>query len=89
MKVEKKPIIERVSLEISILHSCVFFFIWTIVFTVDRRRQEMEKTMQKLTKKQTKTMAHFERAKREEVAALIQVAFQNFLAKEKLCHERH
>ena len=34
-------------------------------------------------------MAHFERAKREEVAALIQVAFQKILAKEKLCHERH
>ena len=49
-----------------------------------RERQEMEKKMRKLIK----TMDHFERAKREEVAPLIQAAFQRCLAEEKLHHER-
>ncbi|KAD4179657.1 hypothetical protein R6Q59_032001 [Mikania micrantha] len=49
-----------------------------------RERQEMEKKMQKLIK----TMDHFERAKREEAAPLIEAAFQNRLAEEKLLHER-
>ncbi|KAI3754987.1 hypothetical protein L1987_54779 [Smallanthus sonchifolius] len=49
-----------------------------------RERQEMEKKMQKLIK----TMDHFERAKREEAAPLIETAFQNRLAEEKVLHER-
>lgn len=49
-----------------------------------RERQEMEKKMQKLIK----TMDHFERAKREEAAPLIEAAFQRRLAEEKLLHER-
>ncbi|KAJ9546054.1 hypothetical protein OSB04_025761 [Centaurea solstitialis] len=49
-----------------------------------RKRQEMEKKMQKLIK----TMDHFERAKREEAAPLIGAAFQRRLAEEKLLHER-
>ncbi|PWA69667.1 eukaryotic translation initiation factor 3 subunit A [Artemisia annua] len=49
-----------------------------------RERQEMEKKMQKLTK----TMDHFERAKREEAAPLIEAAFQRRLADEQLLHER-
>ncbi|KAM0016340.1 putative proteasome component (PCI) domain, eukaryotic translation initiation factor 3 subunit A [Helianthus debilis subsp. tardiflorus] len=48
-----------------------------------RERQEMEKKMQKLIK----TMDHFERAKREEAAPLIEAAFQNRLAEEKDLHE--
>ncbi|KAK9073903.1 hypothetical protein SSX86_006497 [Deinandra increscens subsp. villosa] len=48
-----------------------------------RERQEMEKKMQKLTK----TLDHFERAKREEAAPLIEAAFQNRLAEERLLHE--
>lgn len=48
-----------------------------------RERQEMEKKMQKLIK----TMDHFERAKREEAAPLIEAAFQSRLAEEKLLHE--
>ncbi|CAH1419341.1 unnamed protein product [Lactuca virosa] len=49
-----------------------------------RERQEMEKKMQKLIK----TMDHFERAKREEAAPLIEAAFQRCLAEDKLRHER-
>nr|XP_043635306.1 eukaryotic translation initiation factor 3 subunit A-like [Erigeron canadensis] len=49
-----------------------------------RERQEMEKKMQKLIK----TMDHFERAKREEAAPLIEAAFRRRLAEEKLLHER-
>ncbi|MFS7919180.1 putative proteasome component (PCI) domain, eukaryotic translation initiation factor 3 subunit A [Helianthus anomalus] len=49
-----------------------------------RERQEMEKKMQKLIK----TMDHFERAKREEAAPLIEAAFQSRSAEEKLLHER-
>nr|GEV18039.1 eukaryotic translation initiation factor 3 subunit A-like [Tanacetum cinerariifolium] len=49
-----------------------------------RERQEMEKKMQKLIK----TMDHFERAKREEAAPLIEAAFQRRLADEQLLHER-
>ncbi|KAM0014546.1 putative proteasome component (PCI) domain, eukaryotic translation initiation factor 3 subunit A [Helianthus debilis subsp. tardiflorus] len=49
-----------------------------------REQQEMEKKMQKLIK----TMDHFERAKREEAAPLIEAAFQSRLAEEKLLHER-
>ncbi|XP_076927506.1 eukaryotic translation initiation factor 3 subunit A [Bidens hawaiensis] len=49
-----------------------------------RERQEMEKKMQKLIK----TMDHFERAKREEAAPLIEAAFHKRLAEEKLLHER-
>ncbi|KAI7740213.1 hypothetical protein M8C21_008366 [Ambrosia artemisiifolia] len=49
-----------------------------------RERQEMEKKLQKLIK----TMDHFERAKREEAAPLIEAAFQNRLAEEKVLHER-
>ncbi|KAL7591610.1 hypothetical protein Lser_V15G33844 [Lactuca serriola] len=49
-----------------------------------RERQEMEKKMQKLIK----TMDHFERAKREEAAPLIEAAFQRCLAEEKIRHER-
>ncbi|KAL7584708.1 hypothetical protein Lser_V15G44180 [Lactuca serriola] len=41
-----------------------------------RERQEMEKKMQKLIK----TMDHFERAKREEAAPLIEASFQRCLA---------
>lgn len=49
-----------------------------------RERQETEKKMQKLIK----TMDHFERAKREEAAPLIEAAFQRRLADEQLLHER-
>ncbi|XP_071733632.1 eukaryotic translation initiation factor 3 subunit A-like [Rutidosis leptorrhynchoides] len=49
-----------------------------------RERQEMEKKMQKLIK----TMDHFERAKREEAAPLIEQAFQKRLTEEKKLHER-
>lgn len=49
-----------------------------------RERQEMEKKLQKLAK----TMDHFERAKREEAAPLIEAAFQRRLVEEKDLHER-
>ncbi|KAJ9538370.1 hypothetical protein OSB04_031103 [Centaurea solstitialis] len=49
-----------------------------------RERQEMEKKIQK----QSKTMDHLERAKREEAAPLIEAAFERRLAEEKLHHER-
>lgn len=49
-----------------------------------RERQEMEKKLQKLAK----TMDYLERAKREEAAPLIEVAFQRRLVEEKDIHER-
>ncbi|XP_024962459.1 eukaryotic translation initiation factor 3 subunit A-like [Cynara cardunculus var. scolymus] len=49
-----------------------------------RERQEMEKKLQKLIK----TMDHFERAKREEAAPLIEAAYERRLGEEKLHHER-
>ncbi|KAK1403588.1 Eukaryotic translation initiation factor 3 subunit A [Heracleum sosnowskyi] len=49
-----------------------------------RERQEMEKKLQKLAK----TMDYLERAKREEAAPLIEIAFQRRLVEEKDIHER-
>ncbi|KAF7817951.1 eukaryotic translation initiation factor 3 subunit A [Senna tora] len=47
-------------------------------------RQEMEKKLQKLAK----TMVYLERAKREEAAPLIEVAYQKRLVEERILHER-
>ncbi|KAF7803823.1 eukaryotic translation initiation factor 3 subunit A [Senna tora] len=47
-------------------------------------RQEMEKKLQKLAK----TMVYLERAKREEAAPLIEVAYQKRPVEERILHER-
>lgn len=49
-----------------------------------RGRQEMEKKFQKLAK----TMDYLERAKREESIPLVEAAYQQRLAEEKMLHER-
>nr|GLL25807.1 eukaryotic translation initiation factor 3 subunit A-like [Ipomoea trifida] len=49
-----------------------------------RERQEMEKKLQKLAK----TMDHFERAKREESAPVMQAAFEQQLAADAALHEQ-
>ena len=49
-----------------------------------RERQEMEKKLQKLAK----SMDHFERAKREESAPLVDAAFQQRIVEERVIHER-
>lgn len=48
-----------------------------------RMRQEMEKKLKKLSK----TMDFLERAKREESAPLIEVAYQQRLVEERILHE--
>ena len=49
-----------------------------------KERHEQEKRLQKVAK----IVDHLERAKREEVAPLIEAAFQRRLVKEKVLHER-